>query len=211
MRQFDLKKNEDEENKNENSKKSGASEVIITGTPKSEKRRGASGVWPYLLGLLLGLIVAVGAMWFISYRQKTTQKETATQTDETATTEALNENSNVNLNENTNVNENLNTNSSSETTTTLNKKDYSLQVQNGNGISGDAAKVKGLLEKEGWVVKSIANANNFNYTNTMVYYKPDKEEAAKAVAEVLKNNDRQTAMHQSTTIKYDIVIITGKK
>jgi hypothetical protein len=45
----------------------------------------------------------------------------------------------------------------------------------------------------------------------MVYYKAANESVASAVADVLKTNDRQTAMQESTTVKYDVVVILGKK
>ena len=207
MKQFDIQKGKDEEEKKD-SKKEKEPKIAEIRQPMHHNKKQGSGFWPYLLGLFIGLVVVLGIMWYLSYRNKTKESETATKTTESQENTNLNANENTNANANENANANSNTNS---TASTLDKKQYSLQVQNGNGVTGDAAKVKTLLTNDGWVVKSVSNANNFNYASTTVYYKSASEAAAKAVSDVLKNNNRQAEMQASTTIKYDIVVITGKK
>jgi cytoskeletal protein RodZ len=210
MKQFDVEKIEKEEKEEDNDKKE---EKV---TVKTEK----SGFLPYLLGFGLGLIITFGIMYFLTGRdlKEAPTKETATTTttEETAQTETNTEQS-LNTGETstpTPTPTETNTEATTQETaqTTLDKSKITIQLLNGNGIRGDAVKVKTILEKDGWKVTTYGNANNFNYQNTLVYYKKGEEEAAKAVAETLKNNDRQTAIHESTTLtKYDIQIILGKK
>jgi len=209
MKQFDVEKIEKEEEEEKTDKKEGKVTV------RTEK----SGFLPYLLGFGLGLIITFGIMYFLTgreFKEVPTKETAATSTEETAQTETNTEQS-FNTGE-TSVPTPTPTETNTEATTqetaqtTLDKSKITIQLLNGNGIRGDAVKVKTILEKDGWKVITYGNANSFNYQNTLVYYKKGEEEVAKAVAETLKNNDRQTAIHESTTLtKYDIQIILGKK
>lgn len=56
---------------------------------------------------------------------------------------------------------------------TLTKKDlakYPIEVLNGSGIRGEAAKVQELLEGSDYVVSDIGNANNSKYEETVIQY-----------------------------------------
>lgn len=50
---------------------------------------------------------------------------------------------------------------------------YEIEVLNGSGIAGEAANVEGILEDAGFTVSEIGNANNQNYTNTVIAAKDD--------------------------------------
>lgn len=226
MKHMDIEKNKNEEGeeKEKPKKESVERDLAKGGEHKIEKKeieflrsdaKPKSSIWPYFLGLAIGLALVLGTLWFISYRNKTEEAKKVSDSAETASTE-----SNTNS-ESATANTNAATeNSASSTTTpaqtetapaTIDKTKYTLQVQNGNGIKGDAAKVKALLEKDGWAVKSFGNAANFNYANTMVYYKRENVAVATAIADLLKANGRQTAMQESTTVKYTVLVIVGKK
>lgn len=45
---------------------------------------------------------------------------------------------------------------------------YEIEVQNGSGIAGEGARVKEILEKEGFKVGAVGNADNSNYTETII-------------------------------------------
>lgn len=53
---------------------------------------------------------------------------------------------------------------------------YSIRVLNGSGITGEAAKVKALLEKKGFEVGSVANAATSDYTKTEISAKKNTKE-----------------------------------
>lgn len=54
---------------------------------------------------------------------------------------------------------------------------YKIEVLNGSGISGEAARVKTLFEQEGFTVISIGNSDRSNYKETIVQVKKDTPEA----------------------------------
>lgn len=45
---------------------------------------------------------------------------------------------------------------------------YEIEVQNGSGIAGEGARVKKLLEEAGFKVGAVGNADNSNYTETII-------------------------------------------
>lgn len=48
---------------------------------------------------------------------------------------------------------------------------YEIEILNGSGKSGEAAKMKGLLEQEKFIVLSIGNANSSDYQKTLIQAK----------------------------------------
>ncbi|MEK7096434.1 MAG: LytR C-terminal domain-containing protein [Patescibacteria group bacterium] len=97
------------------------------------------------------------------------------------------------------------------TTATATKADGTLQVLNGNGVAGEAAKVKATLTADGFTVLSVTNARKFSYQTTIVYYQTDKQ----AFAELVKTSlsARSVTIEQSDAIagKYTAVVVVGKK
>jgi len=50
----------------------------------------------------------------------------------------------------------------------LDKEAYTIEVQNGSGIAGEGASVGEMLEKDGFKVGDIGNADNSNYEDTII-------------------------------------------
>ena len=50
----------------------------------------------------------------------------------------------------------------------VNLEAYEIEVQNGSGIAGEGAKVKELLEEAGFKVGVVGNADNSDYTETII-------------------------------------------
>ncbi len=50
----------------------------------------------------------------------------------------------------------------------VNKQAYEIEVQNGSGIAGEGARVKEILEKEGFKTGAVGNADNSDYTDTII-------------------------------------------
>lgn len=61
--------------------------------------------------------------------------------------------------------------SATPTSEVLDASKYSIEVLNGSGILGEAAKAKGLLEQEKFIVSSIGNADQSNYQKTIIQAK----------------------------------------
>lgn len=58
--------------------------------------------------------------------------------------------------------------SSTPTKVEVDRKAYEIEVQNGSGIAGEGARVKEILENEGFKVGVVGNADNSNYTETII-------------------------------------------
>jgi hypothetical protein len=56
---------------------------------------------------------------------------------------------------------------------TLNLTKYPINVQNGSGTPGTAGSAKDLLTKAGFKVSTAGNADNYNYTDTIIKTKAD--------------------------------------
>ncbi|MGM0500003.1 MAG: LCP family protein [Bacillota bacterium] len=68
----------------------------------------------------------------------------------------------------------------------IQNKDYQLTVLNGVGESGAASNTADLLEKYGFKIDDIGNADNYNYEQSIIeYYNKDDEKTASQIAELL--------------------------
>ncbi|MEA3398258.1 MAG: LytR C-terminal domain-containing protein [Patescibacteria group bacterium] len=87
------------------------------------------------------------------------------------------------------------------------KEDLSIRVLNGSGQSGAADKAADLLEEYLYAVASIANADNFNYNNSIVKYKKGLSQDASLISKIFSEApDLQELEEQAE----DIVVIIGK-
>lgn len=93
---------------------------------------------------------------------------------------------------------------------------YSVSVQNGSGIKGEAAKVKGLLTAKGFAEDKITagNADSSDYTQTSVSLKesvPDKvfDTIKEALGEGFDVVKSEKPLDKDS--KHDLVVIVGKK
>lgn len=62
-------------------------------------------------------------------------------------------------------------------TITIDLAKYEIEIQNGGGISGEAGRQKTSLEEEGFTVSSIGNADNSDYTDTIIKAKKTVSQA----------------------------------
>lgn len=119
-----------------------------------------------------------------------------------------------NTNENINVNANLNTNTAPAAAAMLSPADYAsvkIEILNGNGIKNSGATAKATLESGGFTVAKTANAKNFNYATTLIYYKTGQDAEANAVKTALIGKDVTIENNDTLVGEYDVVIVLGAK
>ena len=58
--------------------------------------------------------------------------------------------------------------SSTPTEVEVDKAAYEIEVQNGSGIAGEGARVKEILDKAGFKIGAVGNADNSDYTETII-------------------------------------------
>lgn len=98
-------------------------------------------------------------------------------------------------------------------TKTIDLAQYAIEVQNGGGVSGEAGRQKASLETEGFTVSSIGNADNSDYTDTIIKAKTEVE---KIFLDKLKNVLENTFTVGETEVLSDdssapVVVIIGTK
>lgn len=94
----------------------------------------------------------------------------------------------------------------------VDKKTISIQVQNGNGESGVAGKMKNLLIENGYEgTIDTGNADNYDYTNTVLKVKKTKLGIEKDLRESISKDYTlsETTEELSEDSEYDIIIIVG--
>jgi anionic cell wall polymer biosynthesis LytR-Cps2A-Psr (LCP) family protein len=93
----------------------------------------------------------------------------------------------------------------------IKNKDYNLKVLNGVGESGAASDTAGLLEKYGFNISTIGNADKYDYDSSVVkYYSEEDAETAAKVAELLggKTEFIEEAEEESNK-KLEIIVGAG--
>ena len=100
-----------------------------------------------------------------------------------------------------------------EATQEANLADYKIKVLNGSGIAGEAAKLKDLLEQEGFSVESIGNADKNDYEKTVI--KTNKEvspDVIKKLNEFLQKSYTVSEVEDlAGTEENNILIIIGRE
>lgn len=64
-----------------------------------------------------------------------------------------------------------------EPTKTIDMTKYEIEILNGSGVEGEASRQKLSLTAEGFTISSVGNADNSNYTETIIKAKKDVEKA----------------------------------
>jgi uncharacterized protein YxeA len=94
----------------------------------------------------------------------------------------------------------------------VDKSKYSIEVQNGSGIEGEAGKAQKLLEDADFKVDSTANADNYDYKDTVIQAGSDIDEAwltelRSTLSE--KYTVQKTVEDISTSAKTDVIVVVG--
>ncbi len=93
----------------------------------------------------------------------------------------------------------------------LDKAAVKIDVLNGNGISGESALVAEHLKKCGWTVQGIANADNHDYAQTIIRFKPGFEDAVKLAGTDISSFYPYTAKPDlGADSQVSLIIILGK-
>jgi LCP family protein required for cell wall assembly len=91
----------------------------------------------------------------------------------------------------------------------IQNKDYQLTVLNGVGESGAASKTAELLEKYGFKIDNIGNADNYNYEHSIIeYYNEDDGKIASKIAELL-GGQTEYVENNEENINKNIKVIVG--
>lgn len=96
------------------------------------------------------------------------------------------------------------------TATPANKKDISIEVQNGTGIPGEAAYLQGVLKNLGYSDIKAGNASSQDATKTTVTFgKSVPESIKKEITDKLEGVYKDVEVKTSSTQSVDVLIVTG--
>ena len=95
---------------------------------------------------------------------------------------------------------------------TVPREEVTVEVLNGCGTAGVAGSVAELLRNEGYDVVRVDNADNFDYERSHVVYRDTCIDAAKEIAQIVKNADLLKVMEEGGYYGSDvsITVIIGK-
>mgnify|MGYP006277398583 FL=1 len=83
---------------------------------------------------------------------------------------------------------------------------YHITILNGNGVSGVASEAAEELKKYGFNINEVANADNFDYEETIIYYKDGNKKIANGLKDILGGS-----IEKSEELDTDFQVILGKK
>ena len=84
-----------------------------------------------------------------------------------------------------------------------------IEVSNGNGVNGMAARMRSFLQHNRGKVVRLTNADNYAYAQSMVYFRPGRRDAAVALVEHLSM--KNVAVQESTDLAewVDVRLLIG--
>ncbi len=96
--------------------------------------------------------------------------------------------------------------------TKVDKSKILVKIENGAGVSGTASKAKDFLASFGYSVVEIGNAPKFDYSETTISTKKSKRNILALIkADLSKNYTVKDGNDLSEDLKYDVLVIIGKK
>ncbi|MFP4015509.1 MAG: LCP family protein [Halanaerobiales bacterium] len=87
---------------------------------------------------------------------------------------------------------------------------YEVAIKNGNGVNGQASIISDEMEKYGFEVISVGNADNYDYQKTLIiYYDKNMEEIVKDIQAVVGGKVELLELDEEETVEEDVQIIIG--
>lgn len=95
----------------------------------------------------------------------------------------------------------------------INFSDYNVQILNGSGVPGEAAKVQKMLEEQGFEDFTVGNAKSYSHKETeiAIVVGTPKEVLNEVKSSLGKNYTIKEAKELDTASDFDIVVIIGSK
>ena len=85
-----------------------------------------------------------------------------------------------------------------------------IEVSNGNGVRGMAARMQAFLSDRGGRVVSIDNADRYDYERSILYYRPGSRAAAQALAAALPVLTVQLEQSEALAEGVDLRLVVGR-
>ncbi len=153
--------------------------------------------------LIIGILILVGILGYVIYKSASGNNE------DTALTEPTSYENMAAPDENPVPTE---TPIPESSLTAEDREDVTIQVQNGTGVSGEAAYLKDILEDMGYSEVATSNSASQDATSTKVSFSSSVSAAVKSeIIAKLNSLYKSVSETSSTSSSYDVVVITGLK
>lgn len=98
----------------------------------------------------------------------------------------------------------------SSTTTTAVTQDGSVVVKNGSGVSGAASSAATMLEKAGFKVSEVGDADSDNYTTTLIIYASDEyADEAQTINQTMGGSNKVMKNDGTYAMTGDLLVVLG--
>jgi hypothetical protein len=152
--------------------------------------------------LIVGILVLIGILGYVIFKSATNKSSDLSESDTYENTAVIQE-------ESTPVPSLAPTSSPSAS---VDKTETKIQVQNGTGITGEAAYLQTQLKGIGYTSVSVGNSAKQNQESTQVSFSASVPSSVVTEITAKLNSIYQTVTKvSSTSTTYDIVIVTGLK
>ncbi len=150
--------------------------------------------------LIIGILILIGVLGYVIYRSAAGKNEEASLTEPTPF-----ENSAAGQEEVSPT-----PSATSSPSATVNKAKVKIQVQNGTGITGEAAYLENILKGMGYTNISVGNATAQNSTDTQVSFASSLSgDVVSEITTKLESIYQSVKTINSTSTSFDVIIITG--
>ncbi|MEW6189195.1 MAG: LytR C-terminal domain-containing protein, partial [Actinomycetota bacterium] len=92
----------------------------------------------------------------------------------------------------------------------IDKSKIKIQVLNGNGVQGEAARIADILRESGFNIQTVGDAGYDAYPNTIIRHKPGQEDVAKLVVKEIASFYPALFYPNLADSDVDIVVILGR-
>lgn len=89
-------------------------------------------------------------------------------------------------------------------------KNVKINILNGSGIPGWAKRLADTLAEAGWLNTATANADNFNYHNLTIRYKPNYSAQAEELKKLLSIDYAVINLEEKNNLAEQIEVVVGK-
>lgn len=177
----------------------------------SENEEHSGGGLFYLIIGIIAVIVSASLALYILFKDDNSDKSTGAKTSATATVSPTATATGSASTSSTAV---TTSPAAATTTTTSSAFKYTneqIRIANGNSTTGEAARIKTLLEGKGYKIASVGNATK-QYSSSIVYYKTGQEKLANALKGDLAGEYVATVEKSDEIVgTYDAVVVLGAK
>lgn len=190
-------------------------------SPSAPKKSKTKVILFLLLLIIIAALAIFGTMRFLQARDKALESEPTPTADfniptepvETDTpTPASTQSATVTPTEKVTPSVTKTSGSSVDSSTGLDRSKLTIEVQNGSGVAGAAGKMQTTLEDLGYVVSKTGNANNYDYSKTVIEVKATRKSYLPLLQKDLSTKySIGSTSATMTDSSADAIVIVGKE